>query len=137
MRNSVFIDFFITLDVRIQILLCGPDLELGSQSTCIVGLVIPTKGSSTSNHSIALLNPSEHPYSPLSFTHSRVSFICFLSLSFLLFSLQKCQPPSSHSILLFIAWDGWRYYDYFLISLVWMGSNLIISDKKMLCWERW
>ena len=39
---------------------------------------------------------------------------------------------TSHSTILFIAWDGWRCYDYFLISLVWMGSNLIISDKKML-----
>ena len=75
-----------------QILLCEPGLELGSQSTCIVGLVFFTKGSSTSNHSIASLNPSEHPYSPLCVTHSRALVIHFLSLTFLLFLSRIANP---------------------------------------------
>ena len=60
-----------------------------------------------------------------------------LSLLYSLFSLQNCQPLSSHSIILFIDWGGWRCYDYLLISLMWVGSNLILPDKNMLYWEWW
>ena len=36
----------------------------------------------------------------------------------------KLPTPTPHSILLFIAWDKWRCYDYFLISLVWKGGPI-------------
>ena len=72
-------------NVCTQILLCGLGSELGSQSTCIVGLVFPTIGSSTSNHSIAFLNPNEYPYSPLCITHSWVPLVFFPS-----FRLKDC-----------------------------------------------
>ena len=81
-------------------------LELGSQSTCIVGLVFPTEGNSTSNHSIASINPNEHPYSPLCVSHSQVLFICFLPLLLTFFSpeMPTTPPFSFYSPIYSLRW---------------------------------
>ena len=117
--------------VHTQLLLDRLGLGLGSQLTCRVGLVFPNKGSSSPSDPMTPLSSWEHPYLPLCVALP-LSIASSLSLSL---SLQNCQPPSSHSILLFIVWGGWRRYDYSLISLVWVGSNLIIPYRNMLCWE--
>ena len=51
--------------VHTQPLLYGPGLRLGSQLTCRVGIVFPTKGSSSPSDTMTSLNLSEHPYFPL------------------------------------------------------------------------
>ena len=76
-----------------------PGLGSGSQLTCRVSLVFPTKGSSPPNDTMTSLNPSEHPHFPLCVALPP-GFANSLPLS--IFSLEL-PTPSSHSILLFIA----------------------------------
>ena len=52
-----------------------------------------------------------------------------LSLSCSLFC-SKQPTPSLYSFFLFIAWGWWGAYDYLLVSLVWVGPDLIILDKE-------
>ena len=138
-----------------QILLCEPGLELCSQSTCIVSLVFFTKGNSTSNHSIASLNSSEHPYSPLCVTHSRASLIHFLSLSLSLllsyfFSPKLLTPSFSFSspfysfMLVEASWlflqltcvggvqSNYSWWKYTLIEMVVMALELTPASKRPL-----
>ena len=71
----------------------GPGLELGLQFTYRVGLVFPTKGTSTLNDTLTSLNPSKRPCFPLRATFFPSSPN---SLSFSLFSpflFQSSQPP--------------------------------------------
>ena len=91
-------------------------LKLGSQFTYRVGLVFPTKDSSTPNDTLTLLNPSKHPHFPL-----RVSLFPGFpnSLSFSLFSpffFLELPTPILYSILLFIAWGLW--------GVSWLHSGL-------------
>ena len=87
------------LNVHTQPQLDEPGLGSGSQLTCRVGLVFPTKGSSTPSDTIISLNPNEHPYLPPCVALSPgCTSLLFLSL----FS-SKLLISSSHSIILFIA----------------------------------
>ena len=49
--------------MRTQLLLKGPDLELGSQLICMVGLEFSTKGNSSPSILITPLNFHELPFS--------------------------------------------------------------------------
>ena len=51
------------LDVCTQLLLNGPGLELSSQLICMVGLELPTKGSSLPSILITPLNSHKLPFS--------------------------------------------------------------------------
>ena len=75
--------------MRTQTPLNGLGLGLGSQLTCNVGLVFPTKGSSSPKSPMTPLSSNEHPYSSFCATPPLV----LLALSLSLFSLQSCQPP--------------------------------------------
>ena len=54
---------------------------------------------------------------------------CSLSFSYSLFR-SNCPTLSIYSFFLFIAWGWWGAYDYLLVSLVWVGLDLIILDKE-------
>ena len=71
-------------------------LELGSQFTYRVGLVFPSKGSSTLSDTLTSLNPSKHPYFSLRVT----LFLGFHNSLFLsLFPLFLSKVANPHSLL--------------------------------------
>ena len=90
--------------VRTQPLLNGPGIGLGSQLTCRVGLVFPTKGSSSPSVPMTPFSSSEHPYFPLCVA------LC-LGIASSLFSLSpyflfKIANPlfSFHSLIYSLRW---------------------------------
>ena len=46
------------------------------------------------------------------------------------FSPSGWPTPPLYSFLLFIAWGWWGAQDYLLVSLMWVGPDLIILDKE-------
>ena len=102
---------------------------MGSQITCIVGLVFLTKGSSLLIDPMTPLSSLELPFFPLwvALPHGGTS-----SLSLLLFIFSSKLPtPTLHSIMLFIAWGWWMFLNYILVSLVCVGSNFDYSWQGM------
>ena len=111
--------------MRTQNFLIGLGLGLGSQFIYLVGYEFPIKGSSLPGILTALFNPRKFLPSliwvPLSGQYS---------LSLTLYFCSESPTPSLYSLPLFIAWGWWSVHDYVLVSLVWVGSNLIIPDKE-------
>ena len=92
-------------------------LFLGSQPICIVGFGFPTMGNSLPG------DPSAHSrlYELHSFSFLSCSPYCSYYYPLLSSLTRIANPFTSHTILPFIAGGKWRCYDYFLISLMWMG----------------
>ena len=109
-------------------------LELGSQFIYWVGLAFPTKGSSTPSDTFTSLNPCKYPCFLLCaalFLSSHNS----LSLSLYCPFFPEFPTPFFYTVVLFIAWGLWGFHDYILISLVWVGSDVIIPDIESISLE--
>ena len=100
----------------------------------LVGLVFPTESSSWSSDPTAPLNPHKFSLFPLLVTlplDDTDSDSLFSSL----FSPSSCPPPSftQFSYLQLEVCGG--FHDCILVSLVWMGSNVIIPNIEYISLE--
>ena len=103
-----------------------------------MGLAFPTKGSSTLSDTFTSLNSCKYPCFLLCaalFLSSHNSLSLSLSLSLYCPFFPKFSTPFSYTVLLFIAWGLWGFHDYILISLVWVGSDVIIPDIEFISLE--
>ena len=96
--------------------------------------MFPTKGNSTPSDTLTSLNPSKHPYFPLKVTLFP-SFPNLLFLSF--FSLFLSRVANPHSLLNphIYSMRFVQFHDCIMVSLVWVGSDVIIPNMEYILLE--
>ena len=105
----------------------GQDSGLGWQLIYNVGYGFPTMGNSQPNLDYVLLFLSRTIFPlPLSY----FPFTSVLSLLLLLSLLLRKTHPFSILPSLIYSLRWWGTHDYLLVSLVWLGPNLIALDKE-------
>ena len=123
--------------MRTQTPLDGPSLEWAHNLLVLVGLVFPTKGCFQPSDLVAPPFPrilsfpflSDTPTLCCSFPWlSQLTFFLSLSTSSLVF-LHPPGPFLTQFFYLQLEVCG-GFHDYILISLVWVGSDVIIPDIK-------